>query len=146
MLGKIALATSILTMAIGTFLLSDNFINTAEAKAKCRVQGLNWKGSHPTLKQGLCDLSRALGPVRITNTKAHANCRTRNSLTGKRNSWHKYHRGCRAADIRIKGVSAYKVKRWWLRYTDKKSYLGGASVYKSGFIHVDTRTEGARSW
>lgn len=122
------------------------FTSSAEAKAKCRVSGLNWKGSHPTLKQGLCDLSRALGRVIVTNTKKHANCRTRKDRTGKRNSWHKYHRGCRAADIRIRGVSSHRIKRWWLRYTAKKSYVGGASVYRSGFVHVDTRTEGARSW
>lgn len=122
------------------------FTSSAEAKSKCRVSGLNWKGSHPTLKQGLCDLSRALGPVKITNTKKHKNCRTRADRKGKPNSWHKYHRGCRAADIRVRGVSPNRVKRWWLRYTAKKPYLGGASVYGAGFVHVDTRTEGARSW
>lgn len=126
--------------------LTPELVSNAEAKAKCRVSGLNWKGSHPTLKQGLCDLSRALGPVRVTNTKKHANCRTRADRTGKRNSWHKYHRGCRAADIRIRGVSGHRIKRWWLRYTAKKPYVGGASVYRSGFVHVDTRTEGVRSW
>ena len=126
--------------------LANTFTSKSEAKSKCRVSGLNWKGSHPTLKQGLCDLSRALGPVKITNTRAHANCRTRSDRTGKRNSWHKYHRGCRAADIRVRGASPNRVKRWWLRYTAKKPYVGGASVYGSGFIHVDTRTEGARSW
>ena len=118
----------------------------AEAATKCRVSGLNWKGSHPTLKQGLCDLSRALGPVVIANSKAHQNCRTRADKKGKPNSWHKYHKGCRAADVRIKGVSLQKIKRWWLNYTAKKPYLGGASVYKSGFVHLDTRTEGARTW
>ena len=117
-----------------------------EAKPKCRIEGLNWKGSHPTLKQGLCDLSRALGPIIVANSKAHQNCRTRADKKGRPNSWHKYHKGCRAADIRIKGVSLARIKRWWLNYTEKKPYLGGASIYKSGFVHVDTRTEGARTW
>lgn len=121
-------------------------IKEAQATTKCRVNGLNWKGSHPTLKQGLCDLSRALDPVIIANSKAHQNCRTRVDKKGKPNSWHKYHKGCRAADVRIKGASLHKIKRWWLSYTTKKPYLGGASVYNSGFVHVDTRTEGARSW
>jgi len=118
----------------------------AHAKAKCHVSGLNWKGSHPTLKQGLCDMSRALGPIIVINTKKHRNCRTRADRTGKPDSWHKYHKGCRAADIRIRGVSANRIKRWWLNYTAKKSYLGGASIYGSGFVHVDTRTHGARTW
>lgn len=135
-----------LLIAFSILTLITPFTSKAEAKAKCRVNGLNWKGSHPTLKQGLCDLSRALGPVKIANSRKHANCRTRNDPKGKPNSWHKYHRGCRAADIRIKGVSPYRIKKWWLRYTAKKPYVGGASVYKSGFVHVDTRTEGVRSW
>jgi len=143
---KVIFIFSMCVIIASAYSLTTSFTLKAEAKAKCRVSGLNWKGSHPTLKQGLCDLSRALGPVKITNTKKHANCRTRGDRTGKRNSWHKYHRGCRAADIRVRGVSPNRVKRWWLRYTAKKPYLGGASVYGSGFIHVDTRTHGARSW
>jgi len=116
------------------------------AEAKCSVSGLNWKGSHPTLKQGLCDMSRALGPIVIINTKKHKNCRTRADPKGKPDSWHKYHKGCRAADIRIRGVSPNRIKRWWLDYTARKPYVGGASIYGSGFVHVDTRTEGARTW
>lgn len=119
--------------------------NPAHSKPRCNVVGLNPK-SHPTLKQGLCDLSRALGQVRVTNTRPHKNCRTRSDRTGKPQSWHKYYRGCRAADIRIKGVSPRRIVRWWLRYTNSKPYLGGAHAYRSGFAHVDTRTYGARTW
>lgn len=120
--------------------------NDANAKRKCNVVGLNPK-SHNTLKQGLCDLSRTFGQVVVTNTRAHRNCRTRNSVIGKSNSWHKYNRGCRAADIRVRGVSPHRVKRWWLKYTGRqKGVLGGAHVYKSGFVHLDTRTSGVRTW
>lgn len=146
MMKKVLFVFIFTLVSASIFTFSDHLTTTAEAKAKCRVSGLNWKGSHPTLKQGLCDLSRALGPVIITNSRKHANCRTRADRTGKRNSWHKYHRGCRAADIRVRGVSPNRVKRWWLNYTAKKPYVGGASIYGSGFVHVDTRTEGARSW
>lgn len=142
---KLILA-SIITATVAIFTYDSKVVSSANAKAKCKVVGLNWKGSHPTLKQGLCDMSRALGTVTIFNTKKHQNCRTRANRKGKPNSWHKYHRGCRAADIRIRGVSPNRIKKWWLNYTAKKPYLGGASVYGSGFVHVDTRTEGARTW
>lgn len=138
-----ALVVFIIIVLIGFIIFNSTTVNSAP---RCNVTGLNPK-SHPTLKKGLCALSKALGPVRVTNTRRHKNCRTRNSVIGKRNSWHKYHRGCRAADIRVKGVSPHRVKRWWLRYTKRqKSVLGGAHVYRSGFIHVDTRTSGARTW
>ena len=143
---KKLILTTFATMTIAGNMTEIKLVPVAEAKAKCRVSGLNWKGSHPTLKQGLCDMSRALGLVIITNTKKHQNCRTKADRKGKPNSWHKYHRGCRAADVRINGVSTKRIKRWWLNYTAKKPYLGGASIYGSGFVHVDTRTEGARSW
>ena len=143
---KKLILTTFATMTIAGNMTEIKLVPVAEAEAKCRVSGLNWKGSHPTLKQGLCDMSRALGPVIIINTKKHQNCRTKADRKGKPNSWHKYHRGCRAADVRINGVSTKRIKRWWLNYTAKKPYLGGASIYGSGFVHVDTRTEGARSW
>jgi hypothetical protein len=66
---KKLILTTFATMTIAGYMTEIKLVPVAEAKAKCRVSGLNWKGSHPTLKQGLCDMSRALGPVIITNTK-----------------------------------------------------------------------------
>ena len=86
-------------------------VSPSEAKARCNVVGkMNWKSSHPKLKKGLCRMSRALGKVTVTSS-----CRTKKKNRGARKSYHLYSRGCKAADVVVKGAGRYRVLAWWKR-------------------------------
>lgn len=107
-----------------------------KSSSKCNIGGtFNWKHSHPTLKAGLCKLSKRYGHVTVTSS-----CRTTKSNRGAKNSMHLYKNGCRAADVRIKGVGGSEILKWW-----GKNIGGGRGSYSCrNFVHVDTGPN--RTW
>ena len=111
--------------------------NSPKPSGKCRVSGLNWKHADQRLKVGLCKLSRTYGLVQITPS---GSCRTKRGNRGARRSYHLYNRGCKAADLRIKGVAGATILQWWA-----KNIGGGRGYYRCrSFVHVDTGPN--RTW
>ena len=137
----------VLTVAVG--LLSACTTNSAntnkpqtskksyKVSTKCQVYGLNWKHADSKLKSGLCKLSKRFGAVQVT---PNGSCRTRKGNRGARRSYHLYSRGCKAADLRIKGVAGATILKWWAR-----NIGGGRGYYRCrSFVHVDTGPN--RTW
>ena len=110
------------------------YLYQAIAASNCNVSGLK-NGTDKILYDGLCKMSKALGPVEVTSS-----CRTRKANRSVKKSYHLYHRGCRAADVVIKGVGKQKILNWWA------ANVGGGRGYYCGrrFVHVDTGDD--RSW
>ncbi|MEP0943566.1 MAG: D-Ala-D-Ala carboxypeptidase family metallohydrolase [Rhizobiaceae bacterium] len=115
---------------------SYGFVGTV-SKRNCKISGLNWKNSDARLKRGLCALSRKYGPVEVSSS-----CRTRKQNRSVRKSYHLYSRGCKAADVRIKGVSGRTILKWWGRN------MGGGRGYYAckSFVHVDTGENRTWNW
>ena len=112
------------------------FVGTV-SKRTCKISGLNWKNSDARLKRGLCALSRRYGPVEVSSS-----CRTSRMNRSVKNSYHLYSRGCKAADIRIKGVSGRTILKWW-----GKNMGGGRGYYAcKSFVHVDTGENRTWNW
>ena len=104
-------------------------------KGKCNIVGLNWKSSHPRLKDGLCKLSKRYGKIHITSS-----CRSHKHNRGAKHSYHLYSRGCKAADLYIVGVKGSTIRKWWA-----KNMGGGRGSYSCRrFVHVDVGTN--RTW
>lgn len=102
---------------------------------KCNISGLNWKSSNKKLIAGLCALSKRYGAITVTSS-----CRSSRSNRGAKRSYHLYSRGCKAADIRIKGVKGSTILAWW-----GKNIGGGRGFYPGrGFVHVDVGPN--RTW
>jgi len=114
--------------------ISPSIIVEAQANSKCRVEGIK-KGTSATLRNNLCKLSRALGPVEVTSS-----CRTTKANRSVKKSYHLYNRGCKAADVVIAGVGKQKILNWW------GENVGGGRGYYCGrrFVHVDVGPK--RSW
>lgn len=129
---------TVVIASVSLMLSSCTLTNAHHTKSSntCRITGkiFNWKSSHPKLTKRLCAMSRALGPVEVTSS-----CRTRKRNKSVKNSYHLYARGCKAADVKIKGVSRRRILNYW-----KKS--GGGTGYYCGrsFVHVDVGP--TRSW
>ena len=105
---------------------------------KCRVYGLN-RRADARLRVGLCKLSKRFGAVQIT---PNGSCRTKRGNRGARRSYHLYNRGCKAADLRIKGVAGATILQWWA-----KNIGGGRGYYRCrNFVHVDTGPSRAWVW
>lgn len=102
----------------------------------CKIGGrFNWEHSDPALTKNLCRMSRELGPIIVTSS-----CRTRKQNMGVKNSYHLYSRGCKAADLFIKGVKGRTILVWWARNVG-----GGRGSYRCRpFVHVDTGPN--RTW
>lgn len=109
----------------------------AVSKRNCDIVGLNWKHSDARLKRGLCSLARRYGKVYVTSS-----CRTRKTNRGVKRSYHLHSRGCKAADIFIKGVSGKTILKWWART------MGGGRGYYAcrNFVHVDTGENRTWTW
>ncbi len=120
---------------VALIILTPSFTIEAKAASNCRVEGLNIKSSDPKLKAGLCKMSKALGSVEVTSS-----CRTRKANRSVKKSYHLYNRGCKAADVVIKGVGRKTILAWWA-----KNMGGGRGYYcKRRFVHVDVGPD--RSW
>jgi uncharacterized protein YcbK (DUF882 family) len=80
-------------------------------------------------------MSRALGPIEVTSS-----CRTRKANRGASKSYHLYNRGCKAADIVVRGIGKKRVLAWWAKN------VGGGRGYYCGrrFVHVDVGPN--RTW
>ncbi len=113
------------------------------AKPSCRVKDLNWKHSDPKLQEGLCRMSRELGPVQVRGGHgSHKNCRTTRTNRSVKRSYHLYARGCKAADISIEGVSGKTILNWWAA-----NYGGGRGYYcRRSFVHVDVGPDRTWTW
>lgn len=107
-----------------------------QAREKCSITGVyNFKSSHKSLTKNLCKLSRVFGTVEVTSS-----CRTRKQNRSVKNSYHLYSRGCKAADVQIKGVKGSTILKWW-----GKNVGGGRGSYRCRrFVHVDVGP--ARTW
>ena len=115
---------------------SHAFVGTA-AKRSCNVTGLNWRHSDARLKRGLCALARRYGKVHVTSS-----CRTKKTNRSVKNSYHLHSRGCKAADVRIKGVRGRTILKWW-----GKNIGGGRGYYGCrSFVHVDTGENRTWNW
>lgn len=110
-------------------------VKKSATKRKCYVSGAT-KGLHKSIRYRLCLLSRHFGKT-VTVTSG---CRKKGSRSAPK-SWHRRKVGCRAADIRIKGVSKYAIANWHVR--NFKS--GGTGTYTCSPAHIDTRP-GKVSW
>lgn len=105
---------------------------------ECSIKGrYNWDSSHPSLTRSLCKLSKRYGTIYVTSS-----CRTTKANRGAKNSYHLYRRGCKAADIYIKGVRGTTILRWWANNVG-----GGRGYYrKRNFVHVDTGPNRTWTW
>jgi len=126
----IALALAMLISLTPIF----TFSPAQASSSSCKVTGLN-KSSNAKLNAGLCKMSRALGPIEITSS-----CRTRKANRSVSKSYHLYNRGCKAADVVIKGVERKTILAWWAKN------MGGGRGYYCGrrFVHVDVGPK--RTW
>ena len=112
------------------------FVGTV-SKRSCNIVGLNWKHSDAKLKRGLCGLARRYGKVYVTSS-----CRTRKNNMGVKRSYHLHSRGCKAADLYIKGVKSKTILKWWA-----KNIGGGRGYYACrNFVHVDTGENRTWNW
>ncbi len=111
-----------------TIILLDRF------DPNCNVKGLK-QGTNVELMKNLCLLSQEFGAIRVTGS-----CRTEKANLSVKNSYHLYHRGCKAADIVIEGANKQKILNWWAEN------VGGGRGYYCGkrFVHVDVGEN--RSW
>lgn len=82
-------------------------------------------------------MSKALGAVEITSS-----CRTRKANRSVSKSYHLYNRGCKAADVVIKGVGRKTILAWWAKN------VGGGRGYYCGrrFVHVDVGPDRTWKW
>jgi len=96
-------------------------------------------GLHPSLRANLSAMSRHFGRT----VKVVSGCRMpahNRKVRGRARSYHLTTKGCRAADIRIKGVKKTSILRYWGRRVG-----GGRGYYcRRGFVHVDIGPK--RSW
>lgn len=95
------------------------------------------RGLNPKLVRNLKTMSAHFGkPVKVTS---HGGCRKRGNRRAP-NSLHKISNGCKAADIRISGISRQKILKYW-----NKKFGGGKGYYcGKSFVHVDIGPN--RSW
>lgn len=101
--------------------------------ANCQISGKT-NGLDAALRNRLCGMSRALGPVTVVS-----GCRKHGSRRSPR-SYHKYSRGCKAADVVISGVKRSAIKRYWAANGG-----GGTGTYRNKrIVHVDVGP--SRSW
>lgn len=109
-------------------------LNISEADAKrCNIVGnYNWKRSDKKLTANLCKLTKRFGAVHV-NGSHFGNCRSRKTNKSVKRSYHLFSRGCKAADIWIKGVSGRTILNWW-----GENVGGGRGSYRCRkFVHVD---------
>jgi len=119
--------------------LTENAAKTLKQSTRCDIIGLNWKHSDKKLVKGLCLLSQRFGTVYIT---PHGSCRTKKSNKSVKRSFHLYSRGCKAADLIIKGVKGSTILKWW-----GVRMGGGRGFYHCRrFVHVDTGPSRTWSW
>ncbi len=130
---KMANAVKIILLA-SLLSISPPIATQTQASSSCEVVGLK-QGTNATLRNNLCKMSQELGPVEVTSS-----CRTRKANRSVKRSLHLYHRGCKAADIVIKGVSKQTILNWWGKN------VGGGRGYYCGrrFVHVDVGEN--RTW
>jgi uncharacterized protein YcbK (DUF882 family) len=99
----------------------------------CRVSGKT-EGLDTILSKRLCGMSRDLGTVTVVS-----GCRKHGSKRSPK-SYHKYSRGCKAADVVISGVKQSTIMRYWAGNGG-----GGTGSYRSQrIVHVDVGPN--RSW